>query len=96
MKLKAQLFTSAQNIRTAPHQPKSWFARGKTLLEFGYPELVAGDFEKTLLLVEHGLDASLEPNSELGENVRSPGIQKWIKEYRGVSCYPANVPEEHG
>jgi hypothetical protein len=55
-KLKTQLLKDAKAVRLHPHEPKFRFARGNALLELGYPELAAGDFEKTPLLFEHGLD----------------------------------------
>lgn len=70
-------------MRCHPHEPKFRFERGKTLLQLGYPELAAGDFEKKIMLVEYGLDSS----SALGESVRLQGLQKWIKDYHGVSFY---------
>jgi len=51
------------------------------LLKLGYPELATGDFEKTIMLVEYGLDYS----SGVGEGVRLLGLQKWIRDYRGVN-----------
>jgi hypothetical protein len=70
-------------VRCHPHEPKFCFARLKTLLELGYPELAAGDFEKTIMLVEYGLDYS----PVLGESVLLLGLQKWINDYHGVSFY---------
>ncbi len=58
------------------------------MLELGYPELAAGDFEKVLLLIEHGLHYSPEVQTELGQTVRLPGLQKWIKDYGEVSFTP--------
>jgi hypothetical protein len=45
------------------------------LLQLGYPELAAGDFERTLVVIEHGLDYS----SELGMKVRLVGLQEWVQ-----------------
>ncbi|PMD33341.1 hypothetical protein L207DRAFT_571522 [Hyaloscypha variabilis F] len=78
-KLKAQLQQDARNLRDHTCDPKLWFTRGKTLLSLGYPELAAGDFERTLILIDHGLDYS----SKYGKSVRLPWLQNWIRIYRG-------------
>ena len=62
-------------MRTYPHDPRPRFGRGETLLGLGYPELAVGDFERTLMLIEHGLDYT----SELGQKVRFVGLQEWVQ-----------------
>ena len=59
------------------------------MLSLGYPELAAGDFERTLILIDHGLDYS----SKYGKSVRLPWLQNWIRIYRGVSPFP-RIPGE--
>lgn len=77
-----QLATSAKSVREHPYDPRFWFARGESLHKLGYPEVAAGDFEKTLMLIEYGLDLS----SDLGEKVRVLGLQEAAK--KDVSLPP--------
>lgn len=43
---------------------------GKTLLELGYPELAAGDFERTLILIDHARDDSSKLGGKVRQNIR--------------------------
>lgn len=75
LKLRGQLATTAKKAQDNPHEPRFRFQRGKTLYDLGYPELAAGDYEKTLMLIKYGLDFS----SDLGEDVRVLGLQVAVK-----------------
>lgn len=69
--------SSTKNIRGQPYEPKFWFERGQSLYDLGYPEVAAGDFEKTLILIEYGLDFS----SVLGEKVRAREVKQCAKKH---------------
>lgn len=64
---RIQLREAAKAVSDANHDVQARYQIAKALVALGFPEIASGEAQKTLMLIEAGLDQS----TALGETVRS-------------------------